>query len=136
MVLFPPAKINLGLFITGKRPDGYHNLETVFYPVPSLYDVLEAVPTVVPHRPEMHLTGLPVQGSSESNLVWKAYRMVAEKFPQVGPLDWHLHKVIPMGAGLGGGSSDGASALLLLNKMFDLNLSGAELEACAAAAGI
>ncbi len=127
MVFFPPAKINLGLYITGRRQDGYHNLETVFYPVTTLYDVLEAVPA----NPKMHLTGLPVQGTLESNLVWKAYQLLSQKFPQIGPLAWHLHKAIPMGAGLGGGSSDGASALLLLNKMFSLGLSVPELEACA-----
>ena len=131
MVLFPPAKINLGLYITGKRPDGYHNLETVFYPVLPLYDVLEAVPAADADNPTMHLSGLPVQGTLENNLVWKAYQLLQKKFPQIGPLDWHLHKAIPMGAGLGGGSSDGASALLLLNKMFLLGLSVPELEACA-----
>jgi 4-diphosphocytidyl-2-C-methyl-D-erythritol kinase len=131
MVLFPPAKINLGLFVTGKRPDGYHNLETVFYPVTPLYDVLEAVPAIDPGNPKMHLTGLPVQGVLESNLVWKAYKLLGEKFPQITPLDWHLHKAIPMGAGLGGGSSDGASALRLLNKVFNLGLSPEALEAYA-----
>ena len=131
MVLFPPAKINLGLYITGKRPDGYHNLETVFYPVTDLCDVLEAVPATDSANPQMHLTGLPVQGTLESNLVWKAYQLMQKKFPQIVPLDWHLHKAIPMGAGLGGGSSDGASALLLLNKMFSLGLSVPQLEACA-----
>ncbi len=128
MVLFPPAKINLGLYVTCRRADGYHDLETVFYPVTGLYDVLEAVPAAHSASPKMHLSGLPVAGAPEANLVWKAYALLRQKFPQVAPLDWHLHKVIPMGAGLGGGSSDGASALLLLNKMFSLGLSVAELE--------
>lgn len=135
MLLFPPCKINLGLFVTGKRPDGYHNLETVFYPVHSLRDALEAVPAA-DSEGSLSVTGLAVEGKKESNLVWKAYQLLREQFPaQVQPLDWHLHKVIPMGAGLGGGSADGAYALRIMNAMFSLSLSEEELIEYAARLG-
>jgi 4-diphosphocytidyl-2-C-methyl-D-erythritol kinase len=127
MIRFPIAKINLGLYITEKRADGYHNLETVFMPVATVQDILEAVPATG-ERPQMHLSGLPVAGDSKDNLVWKAYRLMHERFPdRIPALDWHLHKAIPMGAGLGGGSSDGAEALLLLNEMCKLRLPEATL---------
>lgn len=119
MLRFPNAKINIGLSVTGKRADGYHNLETVFYPV-AVKDALEIIPA-----PEtaMQLTGLPVAGSQDNNLVWKAYNLLLHHFPEkVRPLDIHLHKVIPMGAGLGGGSADGAFMLSMLNDLFDLGL--------------
>lgn len=122
MISFPIAKINLGLYVTEKRPDGYHNLETVFFPVSGVKDVLEAV-AAVGEKPEMHLSGLPVSGNPDHNLVWKAYQLLRNQFPQKVPLlDWHLHKAIPMGAGLGGGSSDGTQALLMLNEMCGLGL--------------
>lgn len=121
MLLFPPCKINLGLYVTGKRPDGYHNLETVFYPVHSLRDALEAVPAK-DSVGSLIITGLAVAGRPEENLVWKAYQMLHAEFPGVQPLDWHLHKVIPMGAGLGGGSANGAYALRMMNTMFALDL--------------
>lgn len=127
MIRFPIAKINLGLYVTEKRPDSYHNLETVFFPVPDLKDVLEAVPAKNA-VPQMHLSGLPVSGNLEDNLVWKAYTLLRDRFPEKIPaLDWHLHKAIPMGAGLGGGSSDGAQALLLLNDLCRLKIPENEL---------
>ncbi len=123
MLRFPIAKINLGLYVTEKRADGYHNLETVFFPVKRVQDVLEVVPAKGA-SPEMHLSGLPVAGNAKDNLVWKAYELLQRNFPgKIPALDWHLHKAIPMGAGLGGGSSDGAQALLMLNEMCGLNLS-------------
>ncbi len=135
MIRFPIAKINLGLYVTEKRPDGYHNLETVFFPVAGMKDVLEAVPAKG-QFPEMHLSGLPVSGNREDNLVWKAYDLLRRKFPEKIPaLDWHLHKAIPMGAGLGGGSSDGAQALLLLDDLCGLKIPEKELLELALALG-
>ena len=122
MLLFPPCKINLGLYVTEKRTDGYHNLETVFYPVPSLRDALEAVPSLTSEG-SLTVTGLSVEGARESNLVWKAYQLIRAEHPQQWqPLDWFLHKTIPMGAGLGGGSADGAYALRIMNALFNLSL--------------
>jgi len=132
---FPPCKINLGLYITGKRADDYHNLETVFYPVYTLRDALEAVPSAA-FEGSLTVTGLSVEGVRESNLVWKAYRMLREKFPdRVQPLDWHLHKAIPMGAGLGGGSADGAYALRIVDAICNLGLTEEKLIGYAAALG-
>ena len=122
VLLFPPSKINLGLYVTRKRADGYHDLETVFYPVHTLRDALEAVPGK-DSEGSLTITGLVVEGSHEANLVWKAYRLIrAEHSQQWQPLDWYLHKVIPMGAGLGGGSADGAYALRIMNALFGLGL--------------
>ncbi len=135
MLLFPPAKINLGLYVTRKRPDGYHDLETVFFPVPQLHDALEAVPAVS-GTATMTLTGLPVAGTQADNLVWKAYEALRTRYPdRVPALDWYLHKAIPMGAGLGGGSADGAYALRLLDALCGLELGAEELLAEALALG-
>ncbi len=123
MVIFPNCKINLGLHITGKRPDGFHELETVFYPVP-LKDILEVVTST---SLEFQSTGLAIPGNPESNLCLKAYQLLKEDFPQLPPVQMHLHKIIPMGAGLGGGSADGAFALRLLNQKYQLNISSQHL---------
>jgi 4-diphosphocytidyl-2-C-methyl-D-erythritol kinase len=127
MLTFPNAKINIGLFITAKRNDGYHNLETIFYPV-AVRDALEIVD--IPHtNTSIHLTGLPVAGDQQNNLVWKAYTLLQREFPgKIKPLSIHLHKVIPMGAGLGGGSADGAFMLNMLNNHFNLELNTDQLE--------
>ena len=123
MLLFPPCKINLGLYVTSKRADGYHNLETVFYPVQQLRDALEAVPAM-DSEGSLTVTGLAVAGQRESNLVWKAYQLIRTEHPQHWrPLDWFLHKAISMGAGLGGGSADGAYALRIMDALFGLSLS-------------
>jgi len=127
MVVFPIAKINLGLYVTGRREDGYHDIETLFYPI-GLSDILEVVPDpdALPGVINLSLSGLTVEGSADTNLVVKAYRLLCER--QVLPgIRAYLHKCIPTGAGLGGGSSDGASMLLVLNTMFDLNLSDCDL---------
>ncbi|WP_114781382.1 4-(cytidine 5'-diphospho)-2-C-methyl-D-erythritol kinase [Botryobacter ruber] len=123
MLDFPNAKINLGLFVTAKRPDGFHNLESVFYPV-KWCDALEVLPA-----PELNFTmsGLPVPGNPDTNLCLKAYKLLQEKYG-LPPVQMHLHKVIPMGAGLGGGSADAAFALKLLNQLFELKLTEDELE--------
>ncbi len=112
-------KINLGLYITARRPDGYHDLETVFYPVP-VQDSLEVVPS---EQTSLHISGLEVAGNKEDNLVWKAYAMLQKAFPdKVPPLDIYINKTIPMGAGLGGGSADGAFMLQLVNDHCKLGL--------------
>lgn len=123
MVIFPNCKINLGLHITGKRPDGFHELETVFYPV-QLRDILEVVSST---SLEFQSTGLAIPGNPASNLCLKAYQLLKEDFPQLPPVQMHLHKIIPMGAGLGGGSADGAFALRLLNEKYKLNISSKQL---------
>lgn len=124
MVVFPPVKINLGLYVTKRREDGYHNIESIFVPV-KYTDVLEVVEN---ERDEfrLFLSGLPVPGDAESNLVRKAYDILNEQFALPG-VDCYLHKVVPAGAGLGGGSSDGAYMLRLLKAKFDLPLTNEQL---------
>jgi len=123
MVLFPNCKINLGLNITRKRTDGFHAIETVFYPVP-LKDALEIIRA---DEQTFTITGLPVDGNLDDNLCTKAYNLVKKDFPDLPPVTIHLHKAIPMGAGLGGGSADGAFMLMLLKKKFQLHLSEPQL---------
>lgn len=119
MLCFPNCKINLGLYVTDRRTDGYHNIETVFYPLP-WEDVLEIVPA---DQPQIHLHGKNITGDSKDNLVLKAFTLVKKQFGDAIPsLDIHLLKNIPMGAGLGGGSSDGAFMLRLLNDYCHLGL--------------
>ena len=133
MIVFPNAKINLGLFVTEKRSDGYHNLETAFIPLPGLCDVLE----VLPHRgKEDHFSssGLVVDGSFSDNLVSKAVQVLRSHTP-LPPLNIHLHKKIPFGAGLGGGSADAAFMLKALNRQFGLQLSRTQLEGLAVRLG-
>ena len=132
MIGFAPAKINLGLFVTGKRADGFHDLQSAFWPV-SWNDVLEV------HRSEsdgwdLRITGLSIDGDPTSNLVSRAYQVVKEGYGISG-VTAHLHKVIPMGAGLGGGSSDGTCMLRLLDALFNLSLTNEEGEALAAELG-
>lgn len=128
MVLFPNCKINLGLNIVHKREDGYHNLETVFYPV-GWKDALELISdhNATNNRVSFTNSGLAIEGKSEHNLCVKAYRLLQNDFPQLPPVQIHLHKAIPMGAGLGGGSADGAFTLKLLNEKFALDLSSEQL---------
>jgi len=127
MLLFPNCKINLGLNITGKRADGYHNLQSVFVPIP-LHDALEIIPAPQAAAPvNFTCTGLPVAGDETSNLCVKAYHLLKSDFPQLPAISIHLHKAIPMGAGLGGGSADGAFVLQLLNDRFRLGLTEVQL---------
>lgn len=136
MITFPNAKINLGLNIVEKRPDGYHNLETVFYPV-EMCDALEIIP-LGPDKGtglcELHQDGLAIAGEAESNLVVKAYRLLDKEFG-LPSVETHLLKRIPSGAGLGGGSADAAFMLKMLNELFHLGLSTAALEERAARLG-
>jgi 4-diphosphocytidyl-2-C-methyl-D-erythritol kinase len=120
MVIFPNCKINIGLNIVGKRADGYHDLETIFYPIP-VNDILEVLPGKM--EDTFTQTGLEIDGAVSNNLCLKAVALVRAQFADLPPLNIHLHKAIPMGAGLGGGSSDGANMLLLLNKKFNLGMS-------------
>lgn len=130
MILFPPAKINLGLFITAKRPDGFHDLETCFYQVP-WQDILEITPA---ESFSFSSSGLAISGSPASNLCFRAYEAL-QKIPECKPVHIHLHKVIPMGAGLGGGSSDAAYTLMGLRDVFHLPLTNADLIPYAQALG-
>lgn len=120
MIVFPNAKINIGLYVTGDREDGYHNIESVLYPI-TQSDALEIVPAQ--DDDSIQLTGLPIDGDAKGNLVWKALELLKKDFPEkMTPVAVHLHKSIPMGAGLGGGSSDAAFMLKLLNDYFQLEI--------------
>jgi 4-diphosphocytidyl-2-C-methyl-D-erythritol kinase len=130
MITFPNAKINLGLKVTERRPDGYHNLETIFYPIP-LNDILEVI---VAEPFDFSSSGIDLESNPEDNLVMKAYRIFRQYY-DISPVKIFLHKVIPPGAGLGGGSSDAASMLVILNNLFHTNLSTKELEKLASAVG-
>lgn len=130
MVVFPNAKINIGLHVVSKRTDGYHNLETVLYPVP-LTDALEMAES---DRTAISFSGLAVDGPPENNLVLKAYYLLKSDF-DLPPVRFHLHKVIPSEAGLGGGSSDAAFTLKMLNDFFQLGINGKQLKSYAAKLG-
>ena len=117
MIKFPPCKINLGLHVINKRSDGFHTIETSFYPIPWC-DILEIIPAT---KTNLFLTGHAVPGNPYSNIVVKAYQLLKKDF-DLSEVEIHLHKIIPTGAGLGGGSSDGAIALKILNELFNLNL--------------
>jgi 4-diphosphocytidyl-2-C-methyl-D-erythritol kinase len=160
MVSFPHCKINLGLHVLRRRADGYHDLETAFYPLP-LRDILEIIPAAPPAPPQaasssdtssqpatpsgtpiqsvstqqpngnFMASGLPIPGDPKTNLCTKAWHLLKKDFPDLPPVDTWLYKNIPMGAGLGGGSSDGAAMLKLLNGKFHLNLSRGQLTAYA-----
>lgn len=132
VIAFPNAKINLGLFVCKKRPeDGYHILQTLFYPI-DWCDALEILPS---NEPQMIQTGITIDGDPEQNLCMKAYRRLQHRFPQLPGAAIHLEKRVPFGAGLGGGSSDGAFTLALLRDLFDLPITQNELEQEAAAMG-
>ncbi len=130
MILYPNAKINIGLKVIEKRPDGFHNLETFFFPI-ELTDILEIVES---EKTTLTLYGINLEGNMEDNLCVKAYEMLAGEFG-LPPVEIHLFKRIPPGAGLGGGSSDAAHTLIALNKLFCLNLSHETLAAYAARLG-
>jgi 4-diphosphocytidyl-2-C-methyl-D-erythritol kinase len=127
VVVFPNCKINLGLNIIRKRPDGYHDLETIFYPT-KLTDALEIIETDYANE-EIQFTnsGLDIDVSLQNNLCFKAYQLIKKDFSHLPSIKMHLHKRMWMGAGLGGGSSDGAFTLKLLNQKFNLGLSTEKL---------
>lgn len=125
MLVFPNCKINLGLQVLKKRPDGYHTIETVLYPV-NWCDALE----VIENKPSSNLftftcSGLKIEGKQENNLIFKAWKIITEQ-KKIPPIQVHLHKNIPMGAGLGGGSSDAAYFINALNEKFSLNFTTSE----------
>ena len=135
MVLFPNCKINLGLHILSKRKDNYHNIETIFLPL-SLTDILEViVPESGDSTSSFSLSGIPVEMEPRDNLCSKALHLLQKDFASLPAISTHLHKNIPVGAGLGGGSSDATHMLLLLNKKFNLELIHEKLAAYALALG-
>lgn len=125
MICFPNAKINLGLNVTEKRADNFHNIETVFYPI-GWTDALEIIETPgAGNEFTLNLSGIAIQGALEDNLLYKAYRLIRQS-RSLPAITVYLHKALPMGAGLGGGSADAAFFINLLNQQFGLNLSEAE----------
>ena len=135
MVTFPNCKINIGLHIIGKRADGYHDLESIFYPSP-VYDCLEII--TLPNNqiePALTTSGLSISGNATDNICLKAWQRLKSDYPQLPAVAMHLHKTIPMGAGLGGGSADGAYVLKMLNEKYDLQLSEGQLIQYALALG-
>lgn len=118
MLSFPNAKINIGLYITEKRSDGFHNLESCFYPV-GWSDVLEILPA---KELSFKSTGIEIPGNPDTNLCLKAYHLVSQDF-NIPSAMIHLHKIVPIGAGLGGGSADCAFTIKTLNELFELNMS-------------
>ena len=142
MTTYPNCKINLGLHVVGRRADGYHDLETLFIPVPDLCDELEitelpeaaASPGGAAPQPRMTQSGIALDNAPEDNLCIRAWRLLHDEFA-IPPVHIRLEKHIPFGAGLGGGSSDAAFTLRMLNEMFALGLGTADLERRAARLG-
>ena len=138
MINFPIAKINLGLNVVEKRPDGYHNLQTVFYPVP-IKDALEVHVTdeAFPsdYDCDLKVTNITIEGDEQRNLVVRAYQLLKQDFPTLPRIHSHLWKGIPTQAGMGGGSSDCAYMMLLLNQQFRLGLTDEQLIEYAAKLG-
>ena len=126
MILYPNCKINIGLRVIGKREDGYHNLETIFYPVMGLYDVLMISAA---GKFSFVQDGLAVDCPAEDNLIIKCYRRMQARYPQIGNVSIRFTKRIPFGAGLGGGSSDAAHTAIALNELFELGLTREQLAA-------
>jgi 4-diphosphocytidyl-2-C-methyl-D-erythritol kinase len=126
MISFPNCKINLGLHIVNKRADGFHNLETIFYPIP-LSDAIEIITSSSTNGVTYTSSGNAIDGAADDNLCIKAYHLLKKDFPNLPNIKLHLHKVIPTGAGLGGGSADAAFALKLINDKYQLNLSTSKL---------
>lgn len=130
MIIFPIAKVNLGLNVVERRPDGYHNLQTVFYPV-GIQDALEIFPMAEDFPSELDcdikVSNIPIEGDEQRNLVVRAYQLLKQDFPNLPRLHVHLYKGIPTQAGMGGGSSDASAMLRLLNTSFQLNLSDEKL---------
>ena len=128
MVVFPCCKINLGLNVVERRCDGYHNIETVFYPIP-LHDNLEVLSAKNASQPYLfHQTGFELEGTPDNNLVIRVLNQLREDYKQIPPLEIWLHKRIPSGAGLGGGSSDAAFMMRLLNEQYDLQMDDEDIE--------
>ena len=133
MLTYPNAKINIGLNVVERRPDGYHNIETVFYPV-GLCDVLAIEPSETCSDYSFSTSGIAISGDPEDNLIVKAYRLIRSRY-QFPAIDISLVKQIPFGAGLGGGSSDAAFALKAINQLFELKITPKKLEILASKLG-
>src|SRR4051812_27749847 len=134
MLVFPNAKINLGLNILEKRGDGFHNIETLFYPIP-VNDVLEVIENKEKNSGILFSTsGNNIPGNLNENICLKAYNLLLKDFP-LPEIKIHLHKIIPTGAGLGGGSADASFFIRLMNDKFSLGLSQAEMQKYAAQLG-
>lgn len=130
MISFVNAKINIGLQVLNRRPDGYHNLETVFYPV-RIYDILEVISS---DKLTLEVSGIGIPNDNQDNLCIRAYKALAKDY-DLPPVHIYLHKQIPIGAGLGGGSADAAFLINLLSQFFELNLDDETMEAYARALG-
>ncbi len=130
MIIFANAKINLGLHVLSKREDGYHEIESLKFPIP-LYDVIEILPSA---SFQLDILGMEIEGNLEDNLIWKAFEIIRENHA-VDPVRIILQKNIPMGAGLGGGSSDATAVLRGLNDFFSLDISDENLRKYAAQLG-
>jgi 4-diphosphocytidyl-2-C-methyl-D-erythritol kinase len=126
MVVFPNGKINIGLHVVEKRTDGYHNIQSIFYPIKTK-DVVEIISSNSENEISYTQSGLQIDGNTDNNLCIKAYHLLKRDFSNLPHIQLHLHKAIPMGAGLGGGSSDGAFTLKLLNDKYQLNISESQL---------
>lgn len=136
MIVYPNAKINIGLNVVERRPDGYHNLETVFYPI-NLQDAIEIknIEGAVPECGyQLKVSGTILDGTPEDNLVVKAYKLLKKEFG-LPPVSIFVYKHIPTGAGLGGGSSDAAFTIKMLNERFRLGLDVKQMEAYSAELG-
>ncbi|TDN37593.1 4-(cytidine 5'-diphospho)-2-C-methyl-D-erythritol kinase [Hymenobacter sp. UV11] len=128
MLTFPNAKLNLGLYVTARRPDGYHEVETVFLPLPWT-DVLEVLPAPTGQAAsDLTLTGRPIPGEVSTNLFLKAFELLKADFRDLPAAQMQLHKIVPIGAGLGGGSADAAFALRAIGEVFGLHLTTEQLE--------
>ena len=138
MITFPVAKINLGLNVVEKRADGYHNLQTVFYPVP-IMDALEIVPMSDGFPSDvdcdLKVTNITIEGDEQRNLVVRAYQLLKTDYPELPRVHAHLWKGIPTQAGMGGGSSDCGYMIRLLNETFDMGLSSEQMQQYAARLG-
>jgi 4-diphosphocytidyl-2-C-methyl-D-erythritol kinase len=138
MITFPVAKINLGLNVVEKRPDGYHNLQTVFYPVP-IMDALEIVPMSDGFPSDvdcdLKVTNITIEGDEQRNLVVRAYQLLKADYPELPRVHAHLWKGIPTQAGMGGGSSDCGYMIRLLNETFELGLTSEQMQQYAARLG-
>jgi len=134
LVIFSNCKINLGLRVVARRNDGYHDLETAFFPIP-LYDALEIIEQPTSARDTISVTGLEIPGEHNTNLCLRALELLRSDFPSIPPSEIHLHKAIPIGAGLGGGSTNAAFTILLLNVKYNLALSAERLVSYAARLG-
>ena len=132
MISYSPCKLNIGLEIISKRADGFHNLETVMYPVP-LYDIIE-IDSISVNQFEFTQSGILVNTDTTDNLVYKAWTLLNSEY-HFGGIKVHLHKQIPMGAGLGGGSANAATMIKMLNQLFNLSISNEEMEQKAAQLG-